>query len=325
MSEKTASAAVKEKKILGKKPVARKDMSKVQWILKEMKRNYVAYIMCAPFFLIFFTFTILPVILSLYYSFTIFNLIETEQWVWFDNYIRLFLDDDIFLIAVQNTLIFAVIIGPVSYLLSLFVAWFINELSPRIRAVVTLIFYAPSISGGATTIWVIFFSGDSYGYANSILMRMGIIETPIQFFQNATYVMPLCIVVALWSSLGTSFLSFIGGLQTIDKAQFEAAAVDGIKNRWQELWYVTLPNMKPQLLFGAILAITSAFGFGAIVDGLAGNPSVDYCAWTIVHHLGDYGGARYEIGYSSAIATILFAMMIGSNMLVKKLLAKVGQ
>lgn len=325
MSEKTASATVKENKPLGKKPVARKDMSKVQWVLKEMKRNYIAYVMCAPFFLIFFTFTILPVILSLYYSFTIFNLIEDEMWVWFDNYIRLFLDDDIFLIAVQNTLIFAVIIGPVSYMLSLFVAWFINELSPKIRAVVTLIFYAPSISGGATTIWVVFFSGDSYGYANSILMRMGLIETPIQFFQNATYVMPLCIVVALWSSLGTSFLSFIGGLQTIDKAQFEAAAVDGIKNRWQELWYVTLPNMKPQLLFGAILAITSAFGFGAIVDGLAGNPSVDYCAWTIVHHLGDYGGARYEIGYSSAIATILFAMMIGSNMLVKKILAKVGQ
>jgi len=325
MSEKTASAAVKEKKPFGKKPVARKDMSKVQWVLKEMKRNYIAYIMCAPFFLIFFTFTILPVILSLYYSFTIFNLIETEQWVWFDNYIRLFLDDDIFLIAVQNTLIFAVIIGPVSYMLSLFVAWFINELSPRIRAVVTLIFYAPSISGGATTIWTVFFSGDSYGYANSILMRMGLIETPIQFFQNATYVMPLCIVIALWSSLGTSFLSFIGGLQTIDKAQFEAAAVDGIKNRWQELWYVTLPNMKPQLLFGAILAITSAFGFGAVVDGLAGNPSVDYCAWTIVHHLGDYGGARFEVGYASAIATILFAMMVGSNMLVKKLLAKVGQ
>ena len=325
MSEKTASATVKENKPLGKKPVARKDMSKVQWVLKEMKRNYIAYVMCAPFFLIFFTFTILPVILSLYYSFTIFNLIEDEMWVWFDNYIRLFLDDDIFLIAVQNTLIVAVIIGPVSYMLSLFVAWFINELSPKIRAVVTLIFYAPSISGGATTIWVVFFSGDSYGYANSILMRMGLIETPIQFFQNATYVMPLCIVVALWSSLGTSFLSFIGGLQTIDKAQFEAAAVDGIKNRWQELWYVTLPNMKPQLLFGAILAITSAFGFGAIVDGLAGNPSVDYCAWTIVHHLGDYGGARYEIGYSSAIATILFAMMIGSNMLVKKILAKVGQ
>ena len=308
-----------------KKPAARKDMTKAQWIWKEMKRNYVAYIMCAPFFLIFFTFTILPVILSVFYSFTIFNLIEPMQWCGLDNYIRLFLDDDIFLTAVQNTLIFAVIIGPVSYLLSLLVAWFINEIPPKIRSVVTLIFYAPSISGGVNMIWGVAFSGDSYGYVNSILMRLGLIQEPIQFFQNADYVMPLCIVVALWSSLGTSFLSFIGGLQTIDKAQFEAAAVDGIKNRWQELWYVTLPNMKSQLLFGAILAITSAFGFGAVVDGLAGNPSVDYCAWTIVHHLGDYGGARFEVGYASAIATILFAMMVGSNMLVKKILAKVGQ
>ena len=308
-----------------KKPAARKDMTKAQWIWKEMKRNYVAYIMCAPFFLIFFTFTILPVILSIFYSFTIFNLIEPMQWCGFDNYIRLFLDDDIFLTAVQNTLIFAVIIGPVSYLLSLLVAWFINEIPPKIRSVVTLIFYAPSISGGVNMIWGVAFSGDSYGYVNSILMRLGLIQEPIQFFQNAEYVMPLCIVVALWSSLGTSFLSFIGGLQTIDKAQFEAAAVDGIKNRWQELWYVTLPNMKSQLLFGAILAITSAFGFGAVVDSLAGNPSVDYCAWTIVHHLGDYGGARFEVGYASAIATILFAMMVGSNMLVKKILAKVGQ
>ena len=325
MSETKKVSAEAAAPAAAKKPVARKDMTKAQWIWKEMKRNYIAYVMCAPFFLIFFTFTILPVILSIFYSFTIFNLIEPMQWCGLDNYIRLFLDDDIFLTAVQNTLIFAVIIGPVSYLLSLLVAWFINEIPPKIRSVVTLIFYAPSISGGVNMIWGVAFSGDSYGYVNSILMRLGLIQEPIQFFQNADYVMPLCIVVALWSSLGTSFLSFIGGLQTIDKAQFEAAAVDGIKNRWQELWYVTLPNMKSQLLFGAILAITSAFGFGAVVDGLAGNPSVDYCAWTIVHHLGDYGGARFEVGYASAIATILFAMMVGSNMLVKKILAKVGQ
>ena len=308
-----------------KKAVARKDMTKMQWTLREMKQHWVGYLMVAPFMLVFIGFTVIPVVLSIFVSFTDFNMLEMPNIVYLDNYIRLFLDDDIFLTAVQNTLIFAVIIGPVSYLLSLLVAWFINEIPPKIRSVVTLIFYAPSISGGVNMIWGVAFSGDSYGYVNSILMRLGLIQEPIQFFQNADYVMPLCIVVALWSSLGTSFLSFIGGLQTIDKAQFEAAAVDGIKNRWQELWYVTLPNMKSQLLFGAILAITSAFGFGAVVDGLAGNPSVDYCAWTIVHHLGDYGGARFEVGYASAIATILFAMMVGSNMLVKKLLAKVGQ
>jgi multiple sugar transport system permease protein len=137
--------------------------------------------------------------------------------------------------------------------------------------------------------------------------------------------MPLCIVVALWTSLGTAFLSFIAGLQGVDKSQYEAAAVDGIRNRWQELWYVTLPSMRPQLMFGAIMAITSSFGFGGVVDALAGNPSVDYCAWTIMHHLNDYLGARFEVGYGSAIAVVLFAIMIGANMLVKKMLSKVGQ
>ena len=265
------------------------------------------------------------VILSLFFSFTIFNLIEAPQFVFFENYVRLFVDDDVFLTAVQNTLIFAAITGPVSYLLSFLVAWFINELPPKIRSFVTLIFYAPSISGGIYTVWKVFFDSDSYGYANYILLKLEVITEPIQWFQNAKYVMPLCILVALWTSLGVSFLSFIGGLQTVSKDQFEAGAVDGVRNRWQELWYITLPNMKPQLLFGAIMSITSSFGFGAIVTTLAGFPSVNYAAHTIMHHLEDYGGQRFEVGYASAIATILFFIMIGANMLVKKILSKVGQ
>ncbi len=320
MSEQTSTVQAHKPK-----PVSRKEMTKWQWTWKEMKRNYAAYLMCLPFYLIFTTFTILPVILSIFFSFTIFNMIEAPQWIFVENYMRLFLDDDIFIIAVKNTFIFAVITGPVSYFLSLFTAWFINELPPRVRAFVTLIFYTPSMVTGMTYIWKVIFDGDSYGYANSILLRLGVITTPIQFFQNETYVMPLCIVVALWTSLGVSFLSFIGGLQTIPKDQYEAAAVDGIRNRWQELWYVTLPNMKQQLLFGAVMAITSSFNFGSIVNDLAGFPSINYAAHTIMHHLQDYGGQRFEVGYSSAIATILFIIMIGSNVLVNKLLSKVGQ
>ena len=242
-----------------------------------------------------------------------------------DNYIRLFLDDDIFLIACQNTLVFAAITGPVSYFMSLFIAWFINELSPKVRAVVTLIFYAPSISGSVYLIWSVLFSSDSYGYVNAWLMELGFITSPILWFQDADYVMGLCIIVALWTSLGTSFLSFIAGLQGVDKSLYEAAAVDGIKNRWQELWYVTLPTMRPQLMFGAVMSITSSFGFGGVVTALAGFPSVDYAAHTIMHHLEDYGGQRYEVGYASAIAVVLFAIMVGANLVIKKLLSKVGE
>ncbi len=323
MSAKTATNSQDAPVV--KKPVARKDMTKLQWTLKEMKRNWFAYVMLAPYYIIFLTFTIIPVVVSLVLSFTEFNMLEPPTFVFMDNYIRLFLDDDIFILACQNTLIFAAVTGPISYLLSFLVAWFINELSPKIRAIVTLIFYAPNIAGSVYMIWSVAFSSDSYGYVNGILLYLDLIDTPIAFFQDADYVMPLCIIVALWTSLGTAFLSFIAGLQVVDNSLYEAAAVDGVRNRWQELWYVTLPYMKPQLMFGAILAITGSFGFGGIVDALAGNPSVDYCAWTITHHLGDYGGARYEIGYASAIATVLFIIMIGANGIVKKVLSKVGQ
>ena len=307
------------------RPVKRTEVSKLRWTWEEMKNNKTAYFMLAPFFLLFLIFTVLPVILSIFLSLTDFNMLQMPHFVGVSNFLRLFMDDEIFILACQNTLIFAAITGPVSYILALLVAWFINELPPKIRAVVTLIFYAPSISGNAYLIWKTLFSSDSYGWANAVLIKYGIIAEPILWFQNAEYVMPLCIVVALWTSLGTAFLSFIAGLQTIDRSMYEAAAVDGIKNRWQELWFITLPTMRPQLMFGAVLSITNSFGFGAVVDALCGFPSVDYAAHTIMHHLSDYGGARYEIGYASAIAVILFIIMYGCNVVIKKALSKVGE
>ena len=308
-----------------KRPVARKDMTKLQWTLKEMRRNYIGYIFIAPFMFIFFLFTVIPVALSLVVSLTNFNMMEWPDFIFMDNYIRLFLDDDLFITALKNTIIFAVITGPTSYFLSLFTAWFINELPPKIRAIITLIFYAPSISGGALMIWQVLFANDSYGWANGWLLKLGMIDTPILWFYDVKYIMPLCIIVSLWTSLGTSFLAFIAGLQGINRSLFEAGAMDGIKNRWQELWFITLPSMKDQLMFGAVMAITGAFGYGGIVTALCGFPSTDYAAYTISHHLDDYGGSRYEIGYASAISFVLFMMMMGSNLLIQKLLKKVGQ
>ena len=306
------------------KQAASRELTKTQWKLKEIRQNWVAYLMVAPYMILFTLFTVVPVVLSIVISFTDFNMLEFPNIVWLKNYVTLFFDDDIFLIAIKNTFIFACIVGPASYIMSYLVAWFINELPPKVRALVTLVFYAPSISGQVYLIWGTLFSSDSYGWANATLMKLGLIETEINWFKDEKYVMPLCIVVSLWTSLGTSFLSFIAGLQGIDRALFEAGAVDGVKNRWQELYYITLPSMKPQLMFGAIMSITGAFGFGGIVDALAGFPSVNYCAHTIMHHLNDYGGMRYDIGYSSAIAVILCLMMIGANMLVKRFLSKIG-
>jgi multiple sugar transport system permease protein len=281
--------------------------------------------MLAPFFVLFFFFTVLPVIISVGFSFTYFNMLEMPQFIGWNNYLKLLLEDDIFLIAFKNTLIFALVTGPTSYFLCLLFAWIINEFKGRTRAFLTLIFYAPSISGQAFLIWTRILSGDRYGYLNGFLLEMGFLDEAIFWITTEKYVMPILIIVQLWLSLGHSFLAFIAGLQTIDKSLYEAAAIDGIKNRWQELWFVTLPAMKPQLMFGAVMQITNAFAVSDISIQLVGNPSVNYAGSTIVTHLLDYsGGVRFEMGYASAIATLLFILMIGTNKIVQRILRRVG-
>lgn len=291
----------------------------------RIRKNAICYAFALPYFLIFFTFTVCPVLISIVLSFTTFNVLEAPVFNGIENYARMLLDDDVFIIAIKNTFILAVITGPVSYLLSLAVAWLINDLKPVLRSIITVIFFAPSLSGNVLLIWTVLFSSDAYGYANGVLMNLGLINQPIRWFQDPTYMMPLVIVVVLWSSLGTSFLSFIAGLQGINRSYYEAGAIDGIRNRWQELWYITLPAMRPQLMFGAVMSIASAFSIGDVVTGLVGFPSTDYAVHTVINHLQDYGGTRYEMGYASAIATVLFVVMILSNRVVRNLLSKIGE
>lgn len=284
----------------------------------------VGYMMVLPFFALFVCFTVIPVVISIYYSFTDFNMIQDPNFVGMENYTRLFLRDDIFLTAVRNTVILAGVTGPVGYLMCFFFAWALNEFTPKVRAVLTLMFYAPSISGNAYLIFTLLFSGDSYGFINAWLIKLGAINSPILWFQDTNYMMPLVIVVLLWTSLGTSFLNFIAGFQGVDRSYYEAAAVDGVRNRWQELWFVTLPLMKESLMFSAVMSITGAFSIGPTIDGLVGFPSTGYAVHTIMHHLNDYGGQRFEMGYASAIATLLFLLMVVCNKVIQKMIRKVG-
>lgn len=269
-----------------------------------------SYLLLAPYFILFLIFIVVPVVTSMILSFTHFDMVNLPRFAGFENYIRMFLDDDVFVIAVKNTLIFACITGPVSYAISLLMAWFINELSPKLRSLLTLIFYAPSIGGNAFMIWTFIFSGDRYGLINGFLMSAGVTQEPIRFLTDETYMMGIIILVQLWLSLGAGFLSFIAGLQSVDRSLYESGAIDGIKNRWQELWHITLPTMKPQLMFGAVMQIASSFAAGSVCSALAGFPSTNYAAHTVVLHAQDVGSLRYEMGYASAISVILFLAMI---------------
>jgi multiple sugar transport system permease protein len=293
-------------------------------MVNSIERYKVCYIFIAPYAVIFALFFIAPLVVSVFYSFTYFNILEPPRFIGLRNYINLMLGDDVFLKAMKNTFIMAAITGPVGYIMSFLFAWFINELPRYIRAVVTLIFYAPSISGAVYMIWAFIFSGDAYGIMNGFLMEIGILDQPTLWLTDPKYMMAVILVVILWLSLGTGFLAFIAGLSTIDVSLYEAGLVDGITNRWQELWYITLPNMKGMLMFGAVMAITQSFGVADVTMVLAGFPSTDYAVHTVVNHLIDYGGMRFEMGYASAIATILFFAMILCNALVQKMLRRVG-
>lgn len=244
---------------------------KRQSLGKTIWKHRASYLLMAPYFILFFFFTVLPVLMAIGVSFTDWNMLEKPELVGWQNYVKLLLDDEIFIISLKNTLIFAVITGPVSYMLCLLFAWIINEFNRGMRTLLTLIFYAPSICGNAYMVWNLILTGDRYGYLNGILLNLDIINEPILWMKTEQYVMPMLIIVQLWLSLGTGFLSFIAGLQTVDKSMYEAAAIDGIKNRWQELWYVTLPAMKPQLMFGAVMQITQSFAVADISINLAGN------------------------------------------------------
>ena len=294
------------KEYFSKYVTLRKHNMQVAW--KKMKRSKMCYAFLAPYAILFTLFFVAPVVVSIFFSFTYYNILEPPKFLGLQNYISLILEDDIFLQGVKNTFMIAVITGPLGYIMSFLFAWLINELPRWVRSVAVVVFYAPSIAGNCYV----------------ILMNMGIIDKPILWFIDPKYMLPLCMVVILWMSLGTGFLSFVAGLQGVDGSQFEAGYMDGIKNRWQELWYITLPNMRPMLMFGAVMSITQAFSVCDVTMTLCGYPSTDYAARTIVTHLFDYGYSRFEMGYACAIATILFLMMILCNKAIQSLLRRVG-
>ncbi len=295
-------------------------------VSKQMsfKESMPYYVLIAPFLIMFIMFTVLPILASLVLSFFNFDMIKTLQFNGLDNYVRLIVNDQTFLTTVKNTLIFAVVTGPAGFLLSFVLAWFINEFSPFIRTLLSFMFYCPSLVGNAYFIWQVAFSSDSYGYINSALLSMGFIQEPIYWLSNADYLMPIIIMVQLWQSMGVSFLANISGLQNVNTELYEAGAIDGVRSRWQELWYITLPSMQHMLLFSAVMQIASAFSVSAIAVQMAGYPSVNYCVDTIVSYLSDVGGTRYEMGYASAMSVVLFIMMALSRSLIKKVINSLG-
>ena len=285
----------------------------------------VMFFMLLPFLSLFIIFTVIPVLSSVGLSFFSYDMLNKPEFTGISNYYRMIVQDDVFSVSLKNTLIFAVVTGPVSFFLSFILAWMINEFGPRSRAFLSFVFYSPALIGNVYLIWQVMFSGDSYGYVNSLLLSLDMISEPIQWFNDPRYSMTLVIIVQLWMSMGVAFLANIAGLQNVNDELYEAGSIDGIRNRWMELWYITLPTMKSILLFSAVMQIQATFSIGTIAVTLTGFPSVNYSTQTIVTHLSDVALTRFEMGYAAAISVFLFAMMSLTRVLVGKLLDSTGK
>ncbi len=302
-------------------------MKKSPNLIKEKLRSdeFTFYLFMSPFMLAFILFTLIPIVSSMVLSFFDYDMVSTPIFIGFENYIRMFTGDELFFKVLANSLKFGILVGPGGYLLAFLMAWMINEFPRAIRVLLTFIFYVPSLVGNAYYIFQVMFSGDSYAYVNNFLISFGFITEPIQWFQNTSYNFILIVAIQLWMSMGTSFLANIAGLQNVNTELYEAGAIDGIRTRWHELWYITMPSMKTILLFSAVMQIQTAFSMGALQTTLAGYPSVNNSLDTLVQYIGDVGTTRYEMGYAAALSVFLFAIIIIFRYLIGALLNLVGK
>ena len=282
--------------------------------MNKKKKFQTDFLFALPYAIIFFTFVILLIMISIFLSFTYYDTINAPRWVGLSNYVTLFTrDSDFMQYALPNTVKYAIIVGPIGYLLAFFMAWLLAQVTKKVRTVLALILYSPSLTSGVmmAVVWRVLFSGDSRGYLNSILISMGLISAPMQFLQSATMIFAIMIFVGLWSSMSVGFLAMLSGILNINKELYEAAYIDGMKSKWQEIFYITIPSMKPQMLFGAVMSIVGTFNTSGLATTLSGStPPPQYAGWLIVDHMNDYGFARYEMGYASAISVVLLGIVM---------------
>lgn len=292
---------------------------------KWLRREGSAYGFLSMYALLFFVFIVVPVLAAFLLSFTFFDTIQVPRFIGLRNYITLVTQDDTFMkYVLPNTIQFAVIVGPGGYALAFLLAWVLAQLPKIPRTLFALILYSPSMTSGVAmaVVWKTLFSGDQIGYLNSFLMRLGVVQEPIQWLQSPDYLMTIMILVTLWSSMGIGFLAMLAGILEINPELYEAAALDGVSSRWQEIFYITIPSMKPQMLFGAVMAIVGTFQAGAIGVTLSGsNPTPQYAGQLIVNHIEDYGFLRYEMGYAAAVSVVLLLMVLFFTRLSNRLFA----
>jgi len=278
-----------------------------------MSDGWHALFLLLPYGILFTMFIAVPIAVAVFFSFTYFDMIQTPIFAGLANYIAILTQDTIFFQHVlPNTLQFSIIVGPGGYIIAFFMAWMLAQIQKGPRTFIALCLYMPSLAPGVFVgvLWTTIFSGNQFGYVNAILLNWNLIDQPIQFLQSPAYLLNIMIVVSLWSAMGLGFLAMLAGILNIDEQLYEAAYIDGIQNRFQEIIYITIPSVRPQMLFGAVMAIVNSFNNAGIGVALSGaNPTPQYSGQLITNHIDDYGWIRFEMGYAAALSVLLMLLI----------------
>ena len=281
--------------------------------IKKFLNRYSHWVLLSPFLICFALFILLPILCGIFLSFTQYDTVQAPRFVGLGNYLSIFTGDREFMQHVlPNTMIYALIVGPGGYHLSFLLAWLLSQLTKWPRTLLTIVIYSPSVLGAVAqkVVWGVIFSGDRVGYLNSLLLSLHIIDEPVLWLTSTKWLMPIMILVGLWSSMGVGFLSLVSGIMNVDGELYEAAAIDGVRKRWQEILYITIPAIRPQMLFSAVMALVGTFnspGMGVALSG--SNPTPGYAGQLIVNHMDDYGFLRYEMGYAAALSVLLLILV----------------
>ncbi|BCB82093.1 sugar ABC transporter permease [Phytohabitans flavus] len=283
----------------------------------RLRRALPGYLMLLPFAALFAGFLVWPLLNSLYFAFTNYNGVKPPTLVGFDNFQRLWFEDERFRTALVNSFAYVAATVTLTTVLALALAVAFHGTSWRDRIMRTL-FFLPAVTStiAVALIWRWIFTVEDFGLANTVIGWVGV--EPVQWLATPSLTIPILVVMAVWGGCGYGMVIFVAGLNAIPEEHYESARLDGA-NAWQQFWYITLPQLKPVTTYVVITSLISAFQvFEAVYivfRGVSSVGGVQDSGLMLVPYLYDMGFTKFQLGYASAIAWSLFIVIFVVSMI----------
>jgi len=282
-------------------------LQRLREVLHQMRKEWTAYLFISPGLIMFAIFNLFAIGYSFYLSFHKWNILEpAKPFVGLDNYTRL-IGDEGFHQAVGNTAYYTAVAVPLTMIVGLLVALLLNN-EIRGRGIFRTLYYVPVITPLVVSaiIWKWVYQGD-YGLLNYYLTRLGLIEKPLLFLADPDLAIPAVILMSAWGGTGYYMVVFLAGLQSIPEVYYDAAKVDGA-NWIQRLFHITVPLLAPTTFFLFVTSVIGSFQvFVQIYIMTSGGPL--HRTTTIGYYLYEKAFRHFDMGYATAMAYALFAMI----------------